>query len=66
MNEKQTARAQLERVRKAIEAVEGGAQSYSMDGRTLNRADLATLYAREKQLMRRLRGGPRFSAMVAG
>lgn len=41
---------QLEEVQAAIEAIEGGAQSYSIAGRSLSRADLATLYARESKL----------------
>lgn len=41
---------QLERVQTAIAAIEGGAQSYSIAGRSLSRADLQTLYDREKWL----------------
>lgn len=41
---------QLERVQTAIAAIEGGAQSYSIAGRSLSRADLKTLYDREKWL----------------
>ena len=52
---------QLEEVQAAISAIEGGAQSYSIGGRSLARADLKTLYEREKQLRsdvaREKRGG---------
>lgn len=41
---------QLEEVQTAISTIESGAQSYSVSGRALNRADLATLYARERYL----------------
>ena len=41
---------QLERVQAAIAAIESGAQSYSIGGRTLTKADLKTLYEREKDL----------------
>ncbi|HYD29202.1 hypothetical protein [Brevundimonas sp.] len=48
---------QLESVQAAIAEVEGGAQSYEMDGRTLTRGDLATLYAREERLLGLVRRG---------
>lgn len=41
---------QLEEVQAAIGAIEGGAQSYAVNGRSLTRADLKTLYDREKFL----------------
>lgn len=41
---------QLESVQLAIAAIEGGAQSYSIAGRSLSRGDLATLYKREQWL----------------
>lgn len=41
---------QLEEVQAAIATIESGAQSYSISGRALSRADLGTLYAREKWL----------------
>jgi len=41
---------QLEEVQTAIATIESGAQSYSVSGRALSRADLGTLYAREKYL----------------
>lgn len=41
---------QLERVQAAIAAIESGSQSYSIGGRTLTKADLKTLYEREKDL----------------
>lgn len=40
---------QLERVQKAIAAIESGAQSYQIANRKITRGDLATLYAREKE-----------------
>lgn len=43
-------RAQLVSVRAAIEAIEGGAQEYTIGTRHLKRADLQTLYDREKML----------------
>ena len=41
---------QLERVQKAIAAIESGAQSYQIANRKITRGDLATLYARERSL----------------
>lgn len=56
-----TYQQQLESVQAAIAAIEGGAQSYSIAGRSLSRADLSALYEREKYLIgqaaRELRGG---------
>ncbi len=46
----ETYAVQLERVQAAIAAIESGAQSYSIAGRSLSRADLNTLYEREKWL----------------
>ena len=43
-------KSQLEGVRKAIAAIEGGAQAYQINNRRLVKADLATLYARENAL----------------
>lgn len=52
---------QLIEVQEAIAKIESGAQSYSVAGRSLSRADLGTLYAREKELrvlaMREKTGG---------
>ncbi len=53
---------QLEEVQAAIEAIESGAQSLTVEGiRSLTRADLATLYKREERLqglaLREARGG---------
>lgn len=57
---------QLASVRAAIAKIEAGAQSITHDGRSLTKANLATLYARERELMARLasenaaaRGGSR-------
>lgn len=41
---------ELEEVQAAIGAVLSGAQSYAANGRSLTRADLKTLYEREKFL----------------
>lgn len=43
-------KSQLEGVRKAIAAIEGGAQEYQINNRRLVKADLATLYVRENAL----------------
>lgn len=42
--------AQLVSINLAIAAIEGGAQSYSIAGRSLSRGDLSTLYAERKRL----------------
>lgn len=58
-----TKQAQLESVRAAIATIEGGAQSISVLGRSYTRAELKTLYERERQLeqdvARLERGGSR-------
>ncbi|WP_215830001.1 hypothetical protein [Pelorhabdus rhamnosifermentans] len=41
---------QLERVQKAIAAIEEGAQEYQIGTRKLTKGDLATLYGREADL----------------
>jgi hypothetical protein len=41
---------QLERVQTAIARIEDGAQSVTINGRTVQRAELADLYSREKWL----------------
>lgn len=56
---------QLESVQAAIRAIEGGAQSYKISNRSVTRADLATLYAREttlKSQIAREKGGDLFFA----
>jgi hypothetical protein len=54
---------QLDRVQAAIAAIEGGAQAFTVLGRTYQRGDLSTLYQREEQLLKRqqqeARGGSR-------
>lgn len=45
---------QLASVQTAIAAIEGGAQSTTCDGQTVNRAELRTLYAREQRLLNRI------------
>lgn len=56
---------QLESVQEAIAAIENGAQSTTNDGQTLTRADLRTLYAREKDLLLRIDRGDRGRITVA-
>lgn len=48
-----TTAEQLTSVQAAIAKVESGAQAYAEDGRSLTRADLSTLYAREETLLGR-------------
>lgn len=58
-----TKRLDLYRVKAAIEAIEAGAQSYTLLGRVFTKGDLATLYRREADLegraVQRARGGMR-------
>lgn len=49
-----TLAAQLANVQAAIEAIETGAQSTAVDGQSLTRADLRTLYAREERLLNKI------------
>lgn len=49
-----TTQQQLEDIQGAIEAVLLGAQSYTLDGRTVTRANLSSLEAREERLERKL------------
>lgn len=49
-----TLQSQLESVQTAIEKIEGGAQSVTVDGVTVTRASLQTLYARESRLLRKI------------
>ena len=44
----------LANVQTAIAAIETGQQSFSYEGRTYTRADLATLYAQEERLESRI------------
>jgi hypothetical protein len=65
-----TTEEQLEAVQSAIEAVEGG-QSVTWGGKTITRADLRVLYAREDRLIERYRreqgtGGPVRTTVVMG
>lgn len=52
---------QLASVQAAIATIEGGAQSYAIEGRSVSRGDLETLYKRESWLRkmadREARGG---------
>lgn len=54
---------QLAQVEAAIEAIEQRGQSYTINGRSLNRGDLKTLYGERKRLTtlaaREARGGVR-------
>jgi hypothetical protein len=45
---------QLESVQTAIEKIEGGSQSYSIDNVNYSRADLDTLYKREERLLKKV------------
>ena len=56
---------QLASVQEAIEVIESGAQSITNDGQALTRADLRTLYAREKDLLSRINRGDRGRITVA-
>ena len=60
---------QLERVQAAIARIESGAQLTETDGERVERGDLATLYARERELRRLVdaenRGGGRRVRQVA-
>ena len=70
MSEKELIEMQLERVRKSIETIEvKGQESLAESGkakRQTTRADLQTLYERERQLIIQLNrlGGSNFSRMV--
>lgn len=59
---------QLERVQRAIAAIEGGNQSYTILGRSFTKGDLKTLYQRETQLKsavaRAARGGIRMQRVI--
>ena len=56
---------QLASVQAAIAAIESGAQSTTNDGRTLTRADLRTLYAREERLLNKIDRADRDRITVA-
>lgn len=49
-----TYREQLESVQASIAAIEERGQAYGIAGRTLTRADLGKLYARESELRRKV------------
>jgi hypothetical protein len=49
-----TLAAQLTSVQEAIEAIEMGHQSYTIDGVTFTRASLDTLYKREQRLLNKI------------
>lgn len=50
----ETYQTQLERVQAAIAAIESGGQATDVGGRSLTRADLDTLYQRERYLRRQV------------
>lgn len=52
-----TLTSQLTSVRAAIAKIEAGAISSTIEGMTVTRADLATLYARERELLRGIAKG---------
>lgn len=64
----ETYQVQLERVQAAIAAIEGGAQSYSVAGRSFTKANVKDLYGREAwlrgQVAKEARGGIRISRAV--
>ena len=47
-------KTELAEVRKAISTIHAGGQSYKIGSRSLTRADLQTLYARENELESKL------------
>lgn len=59
---------QLDRVQAAIAAIESGSQSYTILGRSFSKADLQTLYGRERELKfaiaRQARGGIRVQRVI--
>ena len=60
-----TVAQQLESVQAAIAAIEAGAQSATVDGQTVSRAELRTLYAREDRLLNKIDRGDRGRTTVA-
>lgn len=57
---------QLESVQSTIEAIETGSQSYSINGRSLTKADLAELYEREKWLRTQVAKEEREASGIVG
>jgi hypothetical protein len=59
---------QLDRVQAAIAAIEGGNQSYTVQSRTFTKADLQTLYQRERwlrsQVAKQANGGIRTQRVI--
>jgi len=60
-----TLAAQLASVQAAIAAIEAGAQSATVDGQTVSRAELRTLYAREQRLLNKIDRGNKGRITVA-
>jgi hypothetical protein len=56
----------LTAVETAIAAIEGGAQSYTLDGVAVERADLSTLYAQRQQLDREVSLAANKRSVVVG
>lgn len=57
---------QLERVQAAIKAIEAGSQEYTINGRTVRRANLEDLYKREKELRMELEDQTHGTRTLAG
>lgn len=56
---------QLASVQAAIAAIESGAQGTTCDGRTVTRADIGRLYAREERLLNKIDRADRGRTTVA-
>lgn len=56
---------QLTSVQAAIAAIEAGAQSATVDGQTVVRAELRTLYTREERLLNKIARGDKGRISVA-
>lgn len=61
-----TLEEQLESVQNAIEAIENGAQEYSINDRTVTKGDLEILYRREARLKRAIERDKDGSRTLAG
>lgn len=62
----ETIEQKLERVQAAIRKIEEGGQAYSSDGTQLTRADLKTLYEREKELLNEYYANLHGTTVLAG
>ena len=61
-----TYQEQLDSVQSAISAIESGAQSYSISGRSMSKADLGVLYDREERLLKKVARSSRGGIRVRG